>query len=108
MWEAFAPSNKHARSDHDARRSPVRVFVVEDEALVAMLIEDAVEAAGCEMVGPFAQLDDAMKAASREKFDCAILDVNIRGGLSYPVATYLVDRGYPILLGTGYRSKSLP
>lgn len=88
--------------------SPFRVFVVEDEPLIAMVIEDAVEALGCEMVRPFAQVDEALAGASSEQFDCAILDVNIRDGLSYPVATYLLDRGYPILLATGYRSISLP
>lgn len=84
---------------------PFRVFVVEDEPLIAMVIEDAVEALGYEMVGPFAQLNAALEGASSEDYDCAILDVNIRDGLSYPVATYLIDRGYPILLATGYRAR---
>ncbi len=85
-----------------------RVLVVEDEPLIAMVVEDALEALGCEIVGPIAQLDEALDAAGRGNFDCAILDVNIRGGLTYPVATLLVERGYPILLATGYRSGSLP
>jgi DNA-binding response OmpR family regulator len=84
------------------------VFVVEDEPLIAMVIEDAVEALGCEMVGPFTQLGEALGGASNEVFDCAILDVNIRDGLSYRVAMSLVERGYTILLATGYRSTSLP
>ncbi|WP_345864305.1 response regulator [Sphingomonas qilianensis] len=84
------------------------MLVVEDEPLIAMIIEDAVEALGCEMVGPFADLGSAFEGATSQVFDCAILDVNIRGGLSYPVATYLIDHGYPILLATGYQGSSLP
>ncbi|HUG45202.1 MAG TPA: response regulator [Sphingomicrobium sp.] len=87
---------------------PVRVLVVEDEPLIAMVVEDVLEALGCEVVGPIAELDEALDAAGRGDFDCAILDVNIRGGLSFPVATMLVERGFPILLATGYRSGSMP
>jgi DNA-binding response OmpR family regulator len=87
---------------------PYRVFVVEDEPLITMVIEDAMQAVGCEMVGPFAAMGEAMESASRERFDCAILDVNIRDGLSYPLAISLVERGFPILLATGYRSTSFP
>ena len=87
---------------------PFRVLVVEDEPLIVMVIEDAVESVGCEMIGPFSQIEEAMEGAKSENFDCAILDVNIRDGLSYPVADYLVSCGYPILLATGYRDTSLP
>ena len=85
-----------------------RVFVVEDEPLIAMIVEDALLASGCEMVGPFAQLGEALEAAHRGDFDCAILDLNIRGGFSYSVAILLAERGCPILLATGYRTGSLP
>ena len=87
---------------------PLRVLVIEDEPLIAIVVEDALEALGCEIVGPIAQLDEAMTAADRGDFDCAILDLNIRGGLSYPVAHLLIERGCPILLATGYRNGSLP
>ncbi len=92
------------KRDHRA----FRVLVVEDEPLIAMVVEDALEALGCEIVGPIAELDEALEAAGCGNFDCAILDVNIRGGLSFPVATLLVERGFPILIATGYRSGSLP
>jgi CheY-like chemotaxis protein len=89
-------------------RRPLRVLVIEDEPLVAMVVEDALEALGCKTVGPIAEFNEALAAARGDDFDCAILDVNIRGGLSYPVATLLVERGFPVLLATGYGSKSLP
>jgi DNA-binding response OmpR family regulator len=108
MWETFAPSTFKLKRITMPSDRPYRVFVVEDEPLITMVIEDAVQAVGCEMVGPFTGLGEALEGASTGIFDCAILDVNIRDGLSYPVAISLVERGFPILLATGYRSTSFP
>jgi CheY-like chemotaxis protein len=85
-----------------------KVFVVEDEAMISMVIEDTVEMLGYQMVGPVAQLDEALTLATDGIFDCAILDVNIRGGNTYAVADILAKRGCPILLTTGYSDWSLP
>jgi DNA-binding response OmpR family regulator len=85
-----------------------RVLVVEDEPLIAMVIEAALETIGCEIVGPVAKLDEAIDLANRASFDCAILDVNIRGGHVYPVADLLMKRGLPILLASGYGEWTLP
>ncbi len=86
----------------------LRVLVVEDEPLVAMVIEDALEAMGHEVVGPIALLSEAVETATSQAIDCAILDINIRGGLSYPVAEILLQQGRPILFATGYRDWTLP
>jgi DNA-binding response OmpR family regulator len=86
----------------------VRVLVVEDEPMIALMIEDAIAALGCEMVGPISSLDEALEAAGREDFDCALLDVNIRGGHVFPVADLLLARGTPFLLSTGYSRSYLP
>jgi DNA-binding response OmpR family regulator len=86
----------------------VRVLVVEDEPMIALMIEDAIAALGCEMVGPISSLDEAMEAARREDFDCALLDVNIRGGHVFPVTDLLLARGTPFLLSTGYAQSYLP
>jgi DNA-binding response OmpR family regulator len=90
----------------DAAR--LRVLVVEDEPLIGMDIEDAVEALGHEVVGPIAELDEALDLATSAAFGCAILDINILGGHSYPVADMLLKRGLPVLLLTGYRQETLP
>ncbi len=87
---------------------PVRILVVEDEPLIAMVIEDALETLGWDMVGPIARLDEALAAAETEDFDCALLDVNIRGGTSYPVGALLLERGCPVLFATGHRDGGLP
>jgi CheY-like chemotaxis protein len=85
-----------------------RVLVVEDEALIGMLIEDALEDLGHEIVGPVGSLDEALELATHEPLDFAILDVNIRGGYSYPVADVLLQRGLPMLMTTGYDASVLP
>ena len=86
----------------------LRVLVVEDEPLIGMVIEEAVEGLGHDVEGPVAELDLALDLATRVPLDCAILDINIRGGQSYPVSFALLDRGLPILLLTGYEEHTLP
>ena len=82
----------------------LRLFVVEDEALVAMLLEQMLEELGCVVVnlsGTVAQaLDQVEKVAS--KVDIAILDVNLGGERVYPVADALAERDVPFLFATGY------
>jgi CheY-like chemotaxis protein len=60
-----------------------RVLVVEDEMLIALLIEDALVGLGCEIVGPVAKLENGLQMADEAQFDIAILDVTIRGGKVY-------------------------
>jgi len=86
----------------------LRVLVVEDEPLIGMDIEDAVGELGHEVVGPVAELDEALDLATIEALGCAILDINIRGGHSYPVADALLKRGLPVLLLSGYGEQTLP
>lgn len=86
----------------------LRVLVVEDEALIGMEIESAVEALGHEVVGPIAELKSALDIADDETLGCAILDVNIRGGYSYPVADLLLMRGVPVLFLSGYGTQTFP
>lgn len=85
-----------------------RVLVVEDEPLIAMVVEDSIELLGYEIIGPVAQHDEALALANAGAFDCAILDVNIRGGNSYDVAEVLLSRGCPFVLATGYSDWSIP
>jgi CheY-like chemotaxis protein len=80
----------------------MRVFVVEDEALIAIMLEDLLAGFGCEVVGPVARLAAAQKVARTREFDCAILDVNIRGERVHPVADILAERGIPFVFVTGY------
>lgn len=80
----------------------LRVLVVEDEAAIAMLLEDMLLDFGCTIVGPAARLPNALELASREAFEVAILDVNLAGEPIYPVAEALAGRGLPFVFSTGY------
>eukprot|EP01037_Dinobryon_pediforme_P004336 gene4336-4385_t len=68
-----------------------RVMIVEDELLVAMMIEDILLEEDCDVLGPYTNLADALKAAASEAMDLAVLDVNLRGEKIYPVARMLSD-----------------
>ena len=83
-----------------------RILVVEDEMLISMLIEDYLLELGCVVVGPVGHVQQALKLAEHEHIDCALLDVNISGGTSYPVAEKLASRGIPFAFVTGYGSAS--
>jgi len=84
-----------------------RILVVEDEFLVAMLIEDILEAAGCVVSGPIPRLAEALDAARREACDAAVLDVNLAGQRVFPVADILSGRNIPFLFVTGYGTVAL-
>ena len=79
-------------------------MIVEDEALVAMMMEDFVEELGFSVCGPFSSLSAATLAAHAGEFEAAVLDVNLGGELVYPLADLLAERGVPFIFVTGYGS----
>jgi CheY-like chemotaxis protein len=82
---------------------PRRVLVVEDEAMVALLIEDLVVDAGGQVAVSAATAEHAMVAAHAGGFDLALLDVNLgEGQTSFEVAETLRARGVPFAFLTGY------
>jgi CheY-like chemotaxis protein len=85
-----------------------RVLVVEDEALIAFVIEDALSRLGHEIIGPVSKLEAAKTVAREGRFDAAILDITIRGGKSFPVAEILLVRGIPFAISSGYADWALP
>ena len=86
----------------------IRVLVVEDEYLVASLIQDILENAGCIVSGPIPRLREAIDAAEIETCDAAVLDVNLGGKRVFPVAEVLTRRHIPFIFVTGYGAASLP
>ena len=82
--------------------SGLRVLVVEDEALIAMLIEDALEGLGCTLLAVASTLKEALEMAASLDIDLAILDVNLNGQPVFPVAEVLSARGVPFVFSTGY------
>ena len=85
-----------------------RVFLVEDEALVTMLFEDALADLGCATVEVASRLADALVKAQSLTFDVAILDVNLNGERTYAIAETLLARQLPFVFATGYANDSLP
>ncbi|WP_128253684.1 response regulator [Falsirhodobacter deserti] len=78
-----------------------RVLVVEDELLVAMLIEDYLSDLGYHVIGPAMKLDRAMDLAGMADLDFAVLDINLGQKLSFPVADILRSRNIPFIFATG-------
>jgi CheY-like chemotaxis protein len=80
----------------------LRILIVEDEMLVAMNIEDMLLGLGHEVAGLASRLAPALALAQESRFDAAMLDVNLAGEPSFPIAELLVERGVPFLFATGY------
>ena len=85
-----------------------RVLVVEDEFVIALEVEDALRRAGYEVVGPAATPEDALRLATEEALDAAVLDVELRGGRVFPAVDPLVHRSVPFVFLTGYTPVTLP
>ncbi|WP_204259556.1 response regulator [Lichenicola cladoniae] len=85
-----------------------RVLIVEDEAMISMMIEDCLDHLGYDVVAVASHLDDGLEKARTLDIDVAVLDVNLHGKLSYPIAEMLVDRHIPFIFATGYGRAGLP
>lgn len=80
----------------------LRVLIVEDEVLLAMTLEDALEGLGHIVAGVATRMPDALLMAANSEIDFAVLDLNLSGTLSFPVADILRSRGVPFVFATGY------
>jgi CheY-like chemotaxis protein len=85
------------------------VLVVEDESLVAMLLEAMLEDMGCIVIGPAGTIEEALDLiAAASALDAALLDVNVAGRVVFPIATALVERDIPFMFSTGFGAENLP
>ena len=80
----------------------LRILVVEDEMTIALMIEDMLCDLGHEAIDMQMRLEPALRAAREGEFDFALLDVNLDGHMSFPVAEALDARGIPFAFATGY------
>ena len=85
----------------------LKVFVVEDETIVAMLLEQMLEELDCQVAGVAGQLNQAMELARSIDAEVAILDLNLSGQRVDPVAAILADRGMPFVFASGYGEDGL-
>jgi DNA-binding response OmpR family regulator len=84
-----------------------RIFVIEDDAIVLMLIEDMLTELGHTVVGKAHRLEVALAAIKEVDFDLAILDVDLGGKSSHAIAALLRSLGRPFIVSTGYSEESL-
>ncbi len=95
--------------DQEAAAVPAkRLLLVEDEFLLSALLVQDLQAAGYEVLGPYATLASAMAAARSGSFDAAILDINLKGELVYPLAEELTRQQIPFLFLSGYALVNMP
>ena len=77
------------------------ILIVEDEPLIAMMLEDFLESMGHSIRGTCETVSQALEEAEKGGFDLAILDVNLKGESVWPVASKLRDIGVPFVLASG-------
>jgi CheY-like chemotaxis protein len=85
-----------------------RVFVVEDEMMIRMLLEGMLEDLGHTVAAEAGGLDEAVALAKQADFDIALLDVNLNGQPITPVVEVLVERGLPFVFASGYGQRGVP
>ena len=89
--------------DGNAALQGRRVLVVEDEMMIAMLVEDMLGELGCTVVGPAHAVATALDLASgTPDIDAALLDINLGGQPVFAIADALRARGVPMIFSTGY------
>jgi CheY-like chemotaxis protein len=84
------------------------VFVVEDEAMISMMVEDMLVELGYGIAATASKVDQALRLAQTASFDVAILDVNVNGQMVFPVAEAIKTRKLPFLFATGYGIAGVP
>jgi CheY-like chemotaxis protein len=84
------------------------ILVVEDEYFLAADVASALNGIGAQIVGPFNDLEDAARAVSENALAGAVLDINVRGRVVYPLAQELQSRAIPFIFMTGYAKDAIP
>jgi len=87
---------------------PARILIVEDNALIALDLAQALTKAGFEVLGPAASPEQALLIISERGCDAAVVDINLRGETSEPVALQLKALGIPFITLTGYSLSQRP
>jgi CheY-like chemotaxis protein len=85
-----------------------RVLVVEDEAMIRMLLEGMLTDLGHTVAAEAGTIDQALALAKQGDFDIAILDVNLDGKPITPVVEVLIERGVPFVFASGYGQRGVP
>jgi len=107
-WNSYAntpdPQGPHSRDRFRGRG----VLIVEDDMMVAMLLQDMVIDIGCEIAGTAHRYQEAVEKARTAALDVAIIDVNLNGRPGFEIADILAGRGIAFLFSTGYGRVVVP
>jgi CheY-like chemotaxis protein len=99
--------DQYAEGEAMTETAQQRVLIVEDEMLVAILLEDMLAELGFEVAGTASRVANALPLVDTLTFDIAILDVNLAGEESFPIADALAEKGCPYVFATGYGRKGI-
>jgi CheY-like chemotaxis protein len=95
-------------SDQGSANAGRRVLIVEDEAMIRMLLDDMLTELGYTVAAEAARIDEAIGLVHEAAFDLAILDVNLNGQSILPVVEALLARNLPFVFATGYGQRGVP
>lgn len=84
-----------------------KVLIVEDESLIAMLVEDMLMELGYEVVGVASSLKEGETMVTSKTFDAVLLDVSLQGEKSFPIAEMLEKKGIPFVFSSGFDSTEI-
>lgn len=85
----------------------LKILIVEDNLLLAEVTKILLEDSGCQVVGPAGWLQRGLEMAQDKTLDGAVLDINLHGEMSFPIAEALSARGVPFVFVTGYEDRSI-
>ena len=102
------PAHEVAATPPLPRLENLAVLVVEDETMIALLLEDMLVELGCSRIWHASSVGEALTCLGERRPDIAMLDVNLNRELVFPVAERLIELGTPFVFATGYGGPELP
>jgi DNA-binding NtrC family response regulator len=84
-----------------------RILIAEDEAMIALDLENFLQDLGCEIIGPVANVEDVIQQFEAHHPDGALLDINLRGKQVFAVLPQLIEQGLPVIITSGYDDVTL-
>ena len=85
----------------------MKALLVEDELILAMYAEEMLSDLGVDVIATAATLQQGLSHAMKEPFDIAVLDINLNGTESYPIADALIERSIPFIFASGYSGRGI-
>ena len=101
-------SRQSGQENKELRLGQVSILLIEDEALIRMMLVEMVKELGHRVIAEAGSVDVGRSLAEIEEYDLAILDINLQGASVQPIADAVRDRGLPFFFLSGYGSAGVP